>query len=144
MVVWCSAVPAGAPPLALSWLCPPTPTPALMGREYELRAHNTHDMEDKPPSRTPSPPPTLATLLPVNLSIATTQALVVVSALPASSASPGATPLSVTPVLLTAESPSAAAPPASLDADGRAGLSAAAPSPEPVRTCQHPLSCGTV
>ncbi|MPC17850.1 putative nuclear hormone receptor HR38 [Portunus trituberculatus] len=60
-------------------------------------------MEDKPPSRSPSPPHSLATLLPVNLSISTSQALVVVSTLPPSITS---TPISVTPVLLTSDAPS--------------------------------------
>ncbi|KAK8733512.1 hypothetical protein OTU49_006336 [Cherax quadricarinatus] len=103
-----------------------------MGRELDYRGHS---MEDQPPSRSPSPPHSLATLLPVNLSITTSQALVVVSALPSSTT---ATPITITPVLLSSEaiSPPATASLLSEDPPVTTGSSLAA-SPEP-QSLLHP------
>ncbi|XP_068212889.1 nuclear receptor subfamily 4 group A member 2-like isoform X1 [Palaemon carinicauda] len=106
-----------------------------MGREFDFHSHN-HSMEEKPPSRTPSPPPTLATLVPVNLSIATSQALVVVSALPVSS-SPTSSPITVTPVLLTTESTAVPVEASLCTHEDPPGGRSVATSPEP-QSLLHP------
>lgn len=91
-------------------------------------------MEESPGSRSPSPPHSLATLLPVNLSLSTCQALVVVSALPPAAAAAATTsPLPIAPVLLTSEI-SQAVPPPPLHEEPREEGGSTAPSPEPVRT----------
>ncbi|KAK4287387.1 hypothetical protein Pmani_039540 [Petrolisthes manimaculis] len=105
-------------------------------------------MEESPGSRSPSPPHSLATLLPVNLSLSTCQALVVVSALPPTAAVAAVTsPLPITPVLLTSDITQTIPPPPpqpqplqlqlplQLQQDEpREEGSTTAPSPEPVRT----------
>ena len=131
--LWGSA--ARHPP---TWVCRGGPPPALMGRELEdcgpTNITPPHPaMEDKPPSRSPSPPHSLATLLPVNLSISTSQALVVVSTLPPSITS---TPISVTPVLLTSDAPSPPLSATLVSSEERLqeASSSVVPSSEPVRT----------